>query len=149
MWYGGRSCTILQIYGVSCDMAADLVQSYRSMGYHVIWRPILYNPTDLWGIMWYGDRSCTILQIYGVSCDMATDPVQSYRSMGCNMSFKAHFLDSHLDFFPENLGAVSDKHGQRSHQGISTVEKRCQGKWSPSMLANYCWTFRRQVPQAR
>ncbi|KAJ4437685.1 hypothetical protein ANN_17830 [Periplaneta americana] len=31
-------------------------------------------------------------------------------AMGCNMSLKTHFLDSHLDFFPENLGAVSDEH---------------------------------------
>jgi hypothetical protein len=30
--------------------------------------------------------------------------------MGCNMSLKVHFLDSHLDFFPENLGAVSIEH---------------------------------------
>ena len=26
------------------------------------------------------------------------------------MSLKVHYLDSHLDFFPENLGAVSDEH---------------------------------------
>jgi hypothetical protein len=30
------------------------------------------------------------------------------------MSLKVHFLDSHLDFFPENLGAVSDEHGEIS-----------------------------------
>ena len=27
------------------------------------------------------------------------------------MSEKIHFLHSHLDFFPENGGAVSDEHG--------------------------------------
>jgi len=31
---------------------------------------------------------------------------------GRNMSLKEHFLDSHSDFLPENLGAVSDKHGE-------------------------------------
>jgi hypothetical protein len=36
--------------------------------------------------------------------------------MGCNMSLKIHFLESHLDFFPENLGEVSDEHGERFHQ---------------------------------
>jgi hypothetical protein len=41
-------------------------------------------------------------------CDMVADLVQSYKAMGCNMSLKVHFLDSHLDFFPENLRAVSD-----------------------------------------
>jgi hypothetical protein len=29
-------------------------------------------------------------------------------SGGCNMSWKVHFLESHLDFFPENLGEMSD-----------------------------------------
>jgi len=66
--------------------------------------------------------------------------------MGCNMSLKAHFLYSHLDFFPEYLGAVSDEHRQRFHQEISTMEKQYQGKWSPSMLADYCWTLRTEVP---
>jgi len=27
-----------------------------------------------------------------------------------NMSIKVHFLDSHLDFFVENLRAMSDEH---------------------------------------
>jgi hypothetical protein len=51
------------------------------------------------------------------------------------MSLKVHFLDSHLDFFPENLGAVvSDELRERFHQDISNMEKRYQGKWSLSML---------------
>ncbi|UYV73962.1 hypothetical protein LAZ67_11001610 [Cordylochernes scorpioides] len=65
------------------------------------------------------------------------------------MSLKIHFLHSHLDFFPENLGAVSDEHGERFHQDISSMEKRYQGKWSPGMLADYCWTLKRDVPEAR
>jgi len=28
--------------------------------------------------------------------------LQSYQDMGCNMSLKIYFLDSHLDFFPDN-----------------------------------------------
>jgi len=42
----------------------------------------------------------------------------SYKTMGCNMSLKIHFLESHLDFFPETLGEVSDEHGERFHQDI-------------------------------
>ncbi|UYV68012.1 Transposase [Cordylochernes scorpioides] len=42
------------------------------------------------------------------------------------MSLKIHFLHSHLDFFPDNLGAVSDEHGERFHQDISSMEKRYQ-----------------------
>lgn len=65
--------------------------------------------------------------------------LSSYQAMGCNMSLKIHMLHSHLDSFPENCGAYSDEHGERFHQDISSTEKRFQGKWSPSMLADYCW----------
>jgi hypothetical protein len=60
-----------------------------------------------------------------------------------------YFLQSHLDYFPENFRAVSDEHGGRFHQEISNMEKRYQGKWSYDMLADYCWTLRRDVPQAK
>jgi hypothetical protein len=71
-----------------------------------------------------------------------------YKPMGCNMFLKVHFLGSHLDFFPENLGAVSDEHRERFHQDIYNMEKLYQGKWSLSMLPDYCWTLKRDVPQA-
>ncbi|UYV84810.1 hypothetical protein LAZ67_X003586 [Cordylochernes scorpioides] len=32
---------------------------------------------------------------------------------------------------------VSDEHGERFHQDISSMEKRYQGKWSPGMLTDY------------
>jgi hypothetical protein len=64
------------------------------------------------------------------------------------MSLKVHFLGSHLDFFPENLGAVSDEHRERFHQDIYNMEKQYQGKWNLSMLPDYCWTLKRDVPQA-
>ena len=35
--------------------------------------------------------------------------LNSYKAMGCNMSLKIHFLESHFDSFPENLGEVSDE----------------------------------------
>ena len=65
------------------------------------------------------------------------------------MSLKIHFLHSHLDFFPENCGAVSDEHGKRFHQNIAAMEKRYNGKWSCSMLADYCWTVRRDAPEVQ
>ena len=46
----------------------------------------------------------------------------AYKDMKRNMSLKIHFLHSHLDFFPANLGAVSDEHGERFHQDIATME---------------------------
>ena len=66
--------------------------------------------------------------------------------LGCNMSHKIHFLDSHLDFFPPNCGEVSDEHGERFHQNISSMEKRYQGKLSPSMPADFCWMTTRDAP---
>ena len=65
------------------------------------------------------------------------------------MSLKIHLLDSHLDFFPDNLGNVSDEHGERFHQDISLMESRYQGWWSATMLADYSWMLRRNVPDVK
>lgn len=81
--------------------------------------------------------------------DLIDELLLAYKALNCNMSLKIHFLDSHLDFFPENLGAVSDEHGERFHQDISKMEKRYQGKWCPRMLADYCWTIKRDLPEAK
>jgi hypothetical protein len=35
-----------------------------------------------------------------------------YLKLGCNMFLKIHMLHSHLDFFPDNCGMVSDEHGE-------------------------------------
>jgi hypothetical protein len=72
--------------------------------------------------------------------------LQSYEAMGCNMSLKIHFLHSHLDFFPQNLGAVSEEHGERFHPEIPVMEKLYQGKWSFNM-SDYCWNIIRDVPE--
>jgi hypothetical protein len=68
--------------------------------------------------------------------------------MGSNMSLKIHFLNSHLNFFPPNLDAVSDEYGERFHQGISTMEKRYAGKWSQNVVADYCRNLIEEVPIA-
>jgi hypothetical protein len=81
--------------------------------------------------------------------DIVGELLNSYKDMGCNMSLKMHFLDSHLYFFPENLGAVSDEHGEPFHQDISAMEKRYQGQWSVRMLADYCWMLKRDVPDVK
>lgn len=64
--------------------------------------------------------------------------LKAYQKMGCKMSLKIHFLQSHFNFFPQNMRAVSDEHGERFHQDIASFEKRYQGKWEPSLLADYC-----------
>jgi len=60
--------------------------------------------------------------------ELVNNLLQSYQKLGCNMSLKIHFLQSHSDFFPENCDAVSDERGARFHQGMSSMEKRYQGK---------------------
>jgi len=62
------------------------------------------------------------------------------------MILKIRFLESHWDFFPENLGEVSDEHGERFYQDIMAMEKRYQGKWTSGMFSDYCWTLKRDVP---
>jgi hypothetical protein len=42
--------------------------------------------------------------------------------MGVNMSLKIHFLHSHLDFFPENLGSTSDEQGEQFHHDVKFLE---------------------------
>jgi len=48
-------------------------------------------------------------------------------------------------FFPENRDAVSNEHGERFHQDISSMEKRYEGKWNCAMLTDYCWTLARDA----
>ena len=79
--------------------------------------------------------------------ELVEDMLKQYQKFRCNMSLKMHFLHSHLDFFPDNCGMVSDEHGERFHQDIATMEQRYQGKWSTTMLADYCWTLRRDAPE--
>ena len=75
---------------------------------------------------------------------VVNDLVRHYHDMGCNMSLKVHVLHSHLDFFAENLGDVSDEHGERFHQDISVMEKHFIGKQNPGMLADYCWNIKKE-----
>lgn len=79
---------------------------------------------------------------------LVDDLIKTYHQLGCHMSLKLHFLHSHLSFFPENCGDVSDEHGERFHQDIATMENRYKGKWSPAMLADFCWTLQRDQPNA-
>ena len=70
--------------------------------------------------------------------------LQAYQRLGCRMSLKLHFLHAHLDFFPPNLGAVSDEHGERFHQDIAVIESRYKGKSNASMMGDYCWFLQRE-----
>ncbi|PNF15056.1 hypothetical protein B7P43_G16761, partial [Cryptotermes secundus] len=68
----------------------------------------------------------------------------AYKAQGCKMSLKVHFLHSHVDYFPENLGAYSEEQGERFHQDVRDIERRYQGRWNANMLADYCWMIKRE-----
>lgn len=81
--------------------------------------------------------------------DLVTNLISTFRDIGANMSIKMHFLFSHLDRFPENLGDVSDEQGERFHQDIKEMETRYQGRWDAVMMADYCWCLKRDTPVAQ
>jgi hypothetical protein len=72
--------------------------------------------------------------------------LDKFKLLGCNMSLKLNFLASHLDYFPPNLGAVSEEQAERFHQDLKDVEQRYQGRWDVYMMADYCWSVARDDP---
>ncbi|UYV81568.1 hypothetical protein LAZ67_20001556 [Cordylochernes scorpioides] len=64
--------------------------------------------------------------------------LKGYEALSVNMSIKVHYLHSHPDKFPDNLGAYSDGQGERFHQDMKVVEERYQGVWDCHMMADYC-----------
>lgn len=77
--------------------------------------------------------------------EMVDRMLESFRTIGSTLSLKMHFLRSHLNFFPPNLGDYSDEHGERFHQDISDMEDRFNGRYVPHMLGEYCWTLLRDT----
>ena len=63
--------------------------------------------------------------------------------MSLEILFSTHILN-----LPENLGAVSDEHGERFHQDISTMKSRYNAKLTPNMMADYFWSLGRDIPDA-
>jgi hypothetical protein len=60
--------------------------------------------------------------------------ISSHSAMGYNMSWKTSCAAFRLDFFPDNVRAISDEHGERFHQDISQIEKRYIGKWESKYI---------------
>lgn len=56
--------------------------------------------------------------------EIVEEMLEHFKALGCKMSVKVHFLYSHIDYFPNNLGAVSEEQGERFHQDIKTMETR-------------------------
>ena len=75
--------------------------------------------------------------------ELVANLLSSFEDIGAKMSIKVHFLHSHLDRFPENLGALSNEQGERFHQDVKEMEERYQGRWDAVMLADYSWSIKR------
>jgi hypothetical protein len=74
--------------------------------------------------------------------------LKAFQKLRCLMSIKMHFLFSHMEKFPENLGAVSDEQGERFHQDMREIEERYQDRCDAVMMADYCWYLKRDNPAA-
>lgn len=78
--------------------------------------------------------------------EIVAEMVKNFEKLGCLMNLKLHFLDSHVDYFPGNLGDYSKEQGERFHQDIKEMERRYQGRWHINMMADYCWNLKRETP---
>ena len=68
--------------------------------------------------------------------EIVRNMLDKFKLLGCNMSLKLHFLASHLDYFPPNLGAVSEEQGERFHQDLKDIERRYQGRCDVNKMAD-------------
>ncbi|GBN57743.1 hypothetical protein AVEN_272218-1 [Araneus ventricosus] len=73
----------------------------------------------------------------------------AYEAQGCKMSIKGHFLHSHTDCFPGNLGAYSEEQIERFHQDFCDIDRWYQGRWEVNMLADYSWKLRRETEDGK
>ena len=54
---------------------------------------------------------------------------------GCKM-LKVHFLNSYVGCFPQNLRVFSKDQGKRFRKYVRDIERRYQGRWDNSMVAD-------------
>ena len=71
--------------------------------------------------------------------------LKCYRGICASMSIKVHFLDSHLDKFPDNCGNFSNEQGERLHQDLKIMEDHYQGRWDKRMMTDYCLSTKRDL----
>lgn len=45
-------------------------------------------------------------------------------TFGCSLGVKLHFLNTGIDYFLKNLGAVNGEQSERFHQDLEDMEKR-------------------------
>ena len=63
------------------------------------------------------------------------------------MSVKLHFLFSHIDRFPDNLGAISDEQGELFHMDLKTQGECYHGRWDRHVMTVYYWNLKWNCPE--
>ena len=77
--------------------------------------------------------------------DLVADMLVAFSNLGYYMSIKIHYLYSHMDRFPENLGTLSDEQVERFHQDLREMKTRYKGRLNMVMMADNCWNLKRNV----
>lgn len=49
--------------------------------------------------------------------------LHNFKELSCNVSLKIHFLHSYLQYFLEDLSALSEEQGEKFHQDIKCMDK--------------------------
>lgn len=64
----------------------------------------------------------------GSYAEVVNKMLKAHQITSARMPLKMHFLHSHLDCFPPNLGDVSDKHGARFHQDGKLISQKIESE---------------------
>ncbi|GFV55807.1 uncharacterized protein TNCV_2603281 [Trichonephila clavipes] len=59
--------------------------------------------------------------------ELVESMLSNLKELECSMSIKIHFLHSHLDRFPQNLGDFSEEQGESFHQDLRTWKSVIRG----------------------
>ena len=100
----------------------------------------LYEADAWWGFVgvvqnFLGNRTAANFE------EVVQNMLDAYQRLGANMSIKVStsFLLT---------GNVGDEQGERFHQDIKEMETRYQRRWDARMMADYCWSIKRDNPKA-
>ena len=77
--------------------------------------------------------------------EMISELPHCLEEFSARMSIKIYFLSSHLNYFSDNCGDYSEEQRERFYQDIAIMENRYQGSMTINMLADYCWSLKRNV----
>jgi hypothetical protein len=89
-------------------------------------------------IFWYIARQKTVMMWWLILYNPYKESCEVYYAV------KSVFLGLSFRQLP-----IKSRGSERFHQDISTIEKRYQGEWIPSILSDYCLTLIRYVAQTK